>query len=206
MQISVYEDMKSTKRSIIRQKTPKKPSRCQITFRIQLQTFPSNCNMRKFQSEIWKTPEKNVVPKTKATITINTTKWKRSCNQFLSIMSEPYLSTKSMNSMHTKKFKCLSSLHWPQTHVRNAQGHQRAVASTWSFDTIQTTIITVYDVESQKTVNTRLGKRNIWFSEVIKEFYQCLQEKTEKERHKKIENRVALQCEGLLFDITKTCD
>ena len=163
--------------------------------------------IREMFNSIFGTQLKNfVIPKTKATITINTTKWKRSCNQFPSLMSEPYLSTRSKTFMHLKMVKFLSSLRRPKTHTRNAQGDQRASASTGSINIIWNTNFTVYEVDSQKTVNTRLGKRNIWFSEVIKEFYQYLQEKTEKERHKKIENRVALQCEGLLFDITKTCD
>ena len=55
----------------------------------------------------------------------------------------------------------------------------------------QSTIITVYEVEHQMTVNTKLGKQTIWFSEVIKDFHHYFQEK-EAERHKKIERKVAL--------------
>ena len=54
----------------------------------------------------------------------------------------------------------------------------------------QSTIITVYEVEHQKTVNTKLGKQTFWFSEVIKEFHHYFQEK-KAGRHKKIENKVA---------------
>ena len=41
------------------------------------------------------------------------------------------------------------------------------------------------------TVNTKLGKQTIWFSEVIKKFYHYFQQK-EAGRHKKIESKVAL--------------
>ena len=79
--------------------------------------------------------------------------------------------------MHLKKLKFLSSLRRPETHVRHAQGHQRAGASTGSINIIQNTIITAYEVEQQKTLNTKLGKQTIWFSEVIKEFHHYFQEK-----------------------------
>ena len=179
--------MKSTKRSIIRQKTPKNQVVVKSLSESNCKRFRQIAIRENFNLKSEKHLNKNVVPKTKATITINTTKLKRSCNQFLSIMSEPYLRTKSMNSMHIRKFKCLSSFRRPQTHVRNAQGHQRAVASTGSFDIIETTIITVYEVESQKTVNTKLGKPTIWFSAVIREFNHYFQRNPKKGRHKKIE-------------------
>ena len=206
MQISVHEVMKSTKRGIIRQKLQEESSRGQINFGIQFQTFLSKCNTRNVQSDIWTTADKNFIPKTEATITLNTTSWKRSCNQFPSLMSEPYLRTWSKTFMHLKMFKFVSSLRRSETHIRNAQANQRASASTGSINIIWNTIFAVYEVDSQKTVNTGLGKRNIWFSEVIKEFYHYFQENPEKERHKKIEKRIAFLCEGLLIDITKTCD
>ena len=71
---------------------------------------------------------------------------------------------------YLKKIKILSSLRRPETHVRHAQGPQREGASTGSINIIQNTIITVYEVEHQKTVNTKLGEQTIWLSEVIKEF------------------------------------
>ena len=86
-------------------------------------------------------------------------------------MSEPYLSIMSNTCMHLKKFEVFSSLRRPETHFRHAQGHQRAGVSTGSINIIQNTIITVYEVEHQKTVNTKLGKQTIWLPEVIKEFY-----------------------------------
>ena len=93
--------------------------------------------------------------------------------------------------MHLKKFKVFSSLRRPETHFRHAQGHQRASALTGSINIFQSTIITVYEVEHQKTVNTKLGKQTIWFSEVIIEFYHYIQEK-KAGRHKKTESKAAL--------------
>ena len=40
---------------------------------------------------------------------------------------------------------------------------------TGSIDIIQNTIITVYEIESKKAVNTKLWKWTTWFSEVIRE-------------------------------------
>ena len=78
-------------------------------------------------------------------------------------MSEPYLSNRSKTSMHLKKFKNFSSLRRPETHVRHAQGHQRAGALTGSLNIFQSTAITVYEVEYQKTVNTKLKNRLFGF-------------------------------------------
>ena len=66
-----------------------------------------------------------------------------------------------MTCMHLKKFKVFSSLRKPETQFRHAQGHQRASAVTGSINIFQSTIITVYEVEHQKTVNTKLGKQTI---------------------------------------------
>ena len=97
----------------------------------------------------------------------------------------------SMTCMQLKKFKFISRLRRPETHVRHPQGHQRASASTGSAKIIQNAIITVYDVKSQKTVNTKPGKRINWFSEVIKEFNHYFQEKLAG-RQKTTESKVAL--------------
>ena len=96
-----------------------------------------------------------------------------------------------MTCMHLKKFKVFSSLRRPETHLRHAQGHQRAGASTGSNNIIQNTVNTVYEVEHQKTVNTKLGKQIFWLSEVIKEICHYFQEK-QSGRRTKIENKVAL--------------
>ena len=82
-----------------------------------------------------------------------------------------------MTCMHLKKFEVFSSLRRPGTHFRPAQGHQQAGALTGSINIFQNTISTVYEVEHQKTVNTKLGKQTFWFSEVIKDIYQDFQEK-----------------------------
>ena len=134
---------------------------------------------------------KKLIPITEATIPTNTMKQKRSCNQFPSFMSEPYLSTTSKTCMHLKNFKVFSSLRRPEIHFRHAQGHQRAGASTGSINIFQSTIITVYEVEHQKTVKTKLGKQTIWFSEVIKDIYHYFQEKKTR-RQKETEGKVAL--------------
>ena len=82
-----------------------------------------------------------------------------------------------MTCMHLKNFKVFSSLLWPETHFRHAQSHQQAGALTSSINIFQNIYITVYEVEDQKTVNTKLGKQTLWFSEVIKEFHHYFQEK-----------------------------
>ena len=59
MQILVHTDMKLTKEAIFLQKKPQNqhiPG--QITFGIQMQTFPSKCNTRKLQSITWNTANK----------------------------------------------------------------------------------------------------------------------------------------------------
>ena len=77
-----------------------------------------------------------------------------------------------MACMHLKikMFKVFSSLRRPETHCRHAQGHQRADALTGFIYIFQSTNITVYEVEHQKTVNSKLGKQTIWFSEELEEF------------------------------------
>ena len=75
---------------------------------------------------------KKLILRTEAFIPINTMKQGRNCNQFSSFMSEPYLSTRSMTSMHLKKSHVFPSLRRPEPHFRHAQGHQRASALTGS--------------------------------------------------------------------------
>ena len=93
--------------------------------------------------------------------------------------------------MHLKKFKVFSSIRRPETHFRHAQGHQRVSAITGSINRFQSTTLTVYEVEHQNTVNTKLGKQTNWFSEVIKQSYHYFEEK-EAARHKTIESKVDL--------------
>ena len=65
-----------------------------------------------------------------------------------------------MTCMHLKKFFLLFR---PETDFRHAQGYQRAGALTGSIKSFQSTVITVYEVEHQKTVNTKLGKDYLIF-------------------------------------------
>ena len=76
-----------------------------------------------------------------------------------------------MTCMYLKKSTVSSSLSRREPHFRHAQGHQRACALTGSIKVFQSTIITVYEVVRQKTVNMKLGKQTVWFSEVIKDIY-----------------------------------
>ena len=69
----------------------------------------------------------------------------------------------------SQKVQVLSNVRSSETNFRHAQGHQREIAITGSFNIIQITISTVYEVEYQKTVNTKIWKRTNWYSEVIKE-------------------------------------
>ena len=59
--------------------------------------------------------------------------------------------------------KVFSTLRRPETHFRHAQGHQRAGTLTGFINIFQSTIITVYEVEHQKTVNTKLGEDYLIF-------------------------------------------
>ena len=108
-----------------------------------------------------------------------------------------------MTKMNLKKFKVLSNAHRPKTHCRHAQVHQWANALTGSINIFQSTVIIVYEVEHQKTVNKKLGKQTIWFSELIKYFSHYSQPKV-AERHNKIESNVELHSESLSIVITKS--
>ena len=81
-----------------------------------------------------------------------------------------------MTCLQLKKFKVVSSLRRRETNFRHAQGNQRASAITGSINIFQRTIITIYEVELQKTVNRKLGKQTVWLWEVIKEFYHNFEE------------------------------
>ena len=71
----------------------------------------------------------------------------------------------------SQKVQDFSSPRRPEVHLSRSQGHHQASAIIGSINIFQSTIITVYEVVHQKTVNTKFGKQTIWFSEVIKEFY-----------------------------------
>ena len=66
-----------------------------------------------------------------------------------------------MTCMQLKKVKVLFSSPSPETHVKHAQSHQRADGLTGSINNFQSTVLIVYEVEHQKTVTTKLGKRSI---------------------------------------------
>ena len=85
----------------------------------------------------------------------------------------------------SQKVQIFSSLCQPETHFRHAQDLQWASAILGSIKIIQNTIITVYEVESQKTVNTKSCKRKNWILGVIKKinhhiFFGQLDQKTKK--------------------------
>ena len=58
MQISNHADMKSTKRGIFQQKIKNQSICDQISFGVQLQTFPWQCNTKKFQPKTWNIDKK----------------------------------------------------------------------------------------------------------------------------------------------------
>ena len=58
LQISVHTHMKSNKEANFQKKTQNQSILGQITFGIQLQTFPQECNTRKLQPETWPIDEK----------------------------------------------------------------------------------------------------------------------------------------------------
>ena len=96
-----------------------------------------------------------------------------------------------------------SSPRRPETHCRHAQDHQRASSLTGSIKIFQSTVIMVYEVEHQMTVNTKHGKQVNWFSELIKEFHDYLQI-NQVGRHTTVESKVALHSRSLSIDIPKS--
>ena len=87
-----------------------------------------------------------------------------------------------MTWINLKNFKVLSSPRRPETYLRHAQGDQRASALTGSINIFQSTVITVYEVEHQNTINKKLGKQTIWFPEIIEGFYHYSQKKKLEDR------------------------
>ena len=136
-------------------KIPNQTFRCQISFGLQLQTFPYKCNTRKLQPKSWRTENKDSFYLTMQFY--SPTQWKKEKSiQFHSVMSWPHFSTRSKTCMHLKKYT-FSSLLTLKTHFRHKQGHQRAVAFSGSIEDIQKTTTAVNSVERQKTVN--IGKK-----------------------------------------------
>ena len=99
--------------------------------------------------------------------------------------------------------KVVSSLRRPETHFKHAQGHFRANALTGSINIIQNTIITVYEVESLKTVHTKLWKRINWFSEVSKKIFQHNFRESQKGRRTNRGSEVGILCYSFAIDTKK---
>ena len=130
-------------------------------------------------------------------------KWRRSCNQFPSFMSEPNLSTRSKICMHLEKFKFFSSHPRPETHFSHVQGHQLSSALTGSNNFLHSTIFTVYKITHLKKFNTKLRKQPVLFSGVNKKLYHYFQGK-KAGWHKKTESKNAFQSSGVLIDLSKS--
>ena len=140
----------------------------EITSGIQLQTFPQKSDMRKLQSQTWKTDYKSSIQQPKQlnpSVEINT-KEKLWPVSFIFVWTKSEQQVKHMYA--TQKVQIFSSLRQPETQFRCLQRHHWASALTGSTNVIQNTIITVYEVESQKSLNTKLWKRTNWLAEVIK--------------------------------------
>ena len=86
----------------------------------------------------------------------------------------------------SQKFQGFCSLRRPETHSRHAQGHQRAGALTGSINIFQSTVITVYEVEHQKTVNTKLGKDYLIFRSNQRFLPLLLRKRLEDTKRKKV--------------------
>ena len=85
-------------------------------------------------------------------------------------MSEKQFSTRSRTCVNLKKVQVLSRLRKPDKHFSHARGHQRAGALTGSFNIIQNTVITVHEVESQKTDNADFENVLIGFQKKSKRY------------------------------------
>ena len=146
--------------------------------------------MRKVQPTTWNAAEKQThsIKGGNYTHQYNEVKEKLQPVSFIYVWS---IFEHQVNDMYaSRKFKVFSSPRWPETHFSHLQVRQRASALEGSFNIFQRPIVTVYEIEHQKTVNTKLGKHTIWFSEVVKEVYHYLQ-KDWAGRHKKNESKVA---------------
>ena len=86
-------------------------------------------------------------------------------------MSEQNIEQQVKDIYASQKIEIFSNLPRPELRFRHAQGHQRAGSLTGSMNIIQNIIITVFEVESQSRVNTKLWKRPVWFSEEIKKIF-----------------------------------
>ena len=167
----VRTDIATTKRDIFRQESPKSKFRCQISFGLQLQTFPHRCNTRKLQPKSWRTENKDSFHVTLQLYSPTQLKKEKSI-QFHSFLSWLHFSTRSKACTHLKKFHFFlvcprykhifgpsrasneQLLHWvPLITYKNGHcgKHCRTSKDSWHW---------------KKT-----WKRTIHFSVVIKEFF-----------------------------------
>ena len=159
MPLSVHTDIKTTKEAIFEQKTPKSIHSCSNHFWNPVANVSVKAQYEKTSIQNLKHSTKNFILITEAFLPTKTVKWRGSCNQFPSSMSEPNLSTRSKICMHLKKFKFFSSHPRPETHFSHVQGHQLSSALTGSHNFFHSTIFTVYKKAHLKTFNTKLGKQ-----------------------------------------------
>ena len=120
-QISVHTDMRSTKKKFSN-KNPKINHSWSKYFWNPIANVSVKLQYEKTSIQNLKHNVKFFIPITEAFIPINTMKWKRSCNQLSSFLSEPNLSTRSKTSLHLKKSKFLSN---HRSHKHNS-GTRRA--------------------------------------------------------------------------------
>ena len=161
LQISVRNDMNSTKKAIHEQKNTKSIHSWPNNFGNPFANVSVKAQYKKTSIENLKHSTKNFILITEAFLPTKTVKWRRSCNQFPSFMSEPNLSTRSKICMHLKKFKFFSSHPRAETHFSHVQGHQLSSALTGSHNFFHSTIFTVCKKTHLKTFNTKLGKHPI---------------------------------------------
>ena len=186
--------MKSTKNDILEQKKTLKHSiQGQFTFGIQLQTLPSKCNRRKFQTETWHTADENSFRTRRQLYRSVQSSGRKVLTSFFQlclthicalVQWHVCISRSSRFFLVFAGQKCIS-------HFRHAHGHQWAAASRRSIKIIQNTFFAVNEVESQQTLYKKMGKLTVWFSEVIKEFYHYFREKKAGRCKMK---KVKLQC------------
>ena len=95
------------------------------------------------------------------------------------------------------KIQLVSCTRGPQTHFRNAQDPQLAGVLTVFIRSIQNTNVTLYEVESQKTVNTKSRKRTDWLSELIEQMFDHNFRENSTWKWKKM--KVMLQCNAKAY-------
>ena len=165
--------MKSTREAIFQQKTQNQSIRDQNSFGIQMQRIWKKRNTRNLQTKTW-----NKANKTHSSNEGNYThQYKEVLTSFVYLCLNIIWAPGQWHECISKKSRFFSPLQRPETHFGHAHGHQLENLLTASINIFQSRIITVHEVEHQKTVNTKPGKQTIWFSEVIKEFCHYFEKK-----------------------------